>query len=162
ALAQMALADAYRVLWLDHEGHWAPGGLTPGTPLLSRQMLRYVQRAFALDRAVRLDPDHYALHLELHELFLNMNYPDAALEHLLRAQEILRRPADRPGPAQKERAEQRKWLAARLDQLRPQVEHRKLEYDLAIADRKTTAPEKAAIALLQPTKPQGRPQMRRG
>src|SRR5262249_39185891 len=140
---------------------WAPDVLPPPNYLLSRQLLRYVQYVFALDRALRLEPDNWRLHMYLHDLFLEMNYPDAALEHALRAQEILRRPADRPGAAQKERAEQRKRLAAKLDQLRPQVEHRKLEYDLAIVGRKT-APEKAAIALLQPTQPQGRPKMPRG
>jgi hypothetical protein len=160
-LAQLALIDAYRVLWRGQERPWAPEVRPLPNFYLSRQLLRYVQYVFALDRAVKLEPDNWLLHVYLHDLFLEMNYPDAALEHALRAQEILRRPADRPGPAQKEREEQRKRLAARVDQLKTQVEHRKLEYDLAIVGGKTAA-EKAAIALLAPTQPQGRPKMQRG
>ncbi|HEV3143725.1 MAG TPA: hypothetical protein VGZ47_07575, partial [Gemmataceae bacterium] len=72
------------------------GNLLLAFPVLNA--IRYVQIVFALEQALKLDPDLLAAHEQLANLFVSQNYLDAALEHYQQQERLLRR--DGPAPAE--------------------------------------------------------------
>src|SRR5262249_14147352 len=146
-----SLADVYHRLRREQEAYWDPGPPTAVAPwslrvppggrvfawkynataspwgLLARQTIRYVQQVIALNQALRVRPDEPDAHLALTDLYLEMNYPDAAHDHLARGRALLK--AQGPQPGQEEAFERRlEDLDGRLQALTEEVKRRTAEY----------------------------------
>jgi tetratricopeptide (TPR) repeat protein len=138
AAAWQALGECYlRLRRGTVERAWADA-----FPSLGR--VRAAQAAFACRQAVRLNPDSMAAHATLADLFRELNFADAALEHT-RALARLRRAA---GLAPGETAEQFEQRVTFLDEEAGRLEAAVRAAEPALADYRSANPaDRAAFAL---------------
>jgi tetratricopeptide (TPR) repeat protein len=97
AVTYYALGLAYNALNLEQEGYWVsrnPGplfGQTARGPYRGtlRHQFRTAQALTALETAVLVDRSRWDIHLQLYDWYAKMYYFDVALDHLIRAREIV-------------------------------------------------------------------------
>jgi tetratricopeptide (TPR) repeat protein len=157
AAAYQHLARAVTYLWKHHEQMMDPRTSPLASPLalLARQMFRHVEYAGALKQAVLLRPDDPDSHQQLGELFLQMEYYDAALEHLEKAYQSFRRLQPRAGLEdlfEKQRAAMEQNVAALSDE----VNRRREDHLVQVQAASVRAPfERSRMALMAPTRVPG-------
>ena len=158
--ANVALANAYNLLWKSQEQHWVFWQRAGGPPdfrrinPLERQTLRMIQVLAALTHFVELEGDQPSFRLaqverELSEMYFNMNYLDVSLDHLIRAREALADMTVQP---------EQKAIVARfreeLDQiykgLSADVKKRRDYFDLKVSEGQQPFWQKVQIALTLP------------
>ncbi len=182
--AYLALGRAYYRLWKEQEEVWSALGLARERGLLLldqqranvlqqqaspksflelqrsfRQSLREVQTVTALQHALDLKPDLADAHRLLYQIYRQVNYLDAALEHLDAFVEAMRsaRTVTRQRGESRAEFEQRKEfvqgqfkaLDAELKALKAEVLERKKDFRLATATGGPRLSARVGLALLE-------------